>query len=74
MILWRQLFWTFFKNLIIMLTNFLLISYILNLYFYTLYSIINYITAVYSSQKLWADSFYVDVANLVKTLEAVILL
>ena len=47
-------------------------SYMLNLYFCILYSIIDYITAAYSRQKLQADNLYVDVINLAKTSEAVI--
>ena len=74
MILWRQLFWTFFKNLIIILASFLLVFCMLNLYFCILYSIMDYITAVYSNWELQTDSSHVDITNFVKASETVIFL
>ena len=49
-------------------------SYMLDLYFCALYSIMNYITAAYSSQELWADDSHIDITNFTKTSEAAILL
>ena len=47
-------------------------SYMLNLYFCVLYSIMDHIITAYSSWELQADSSHIDVTNLTKASEAVI--